>query len=217
MWLSVTITGYFYKEILLFLITQIHENYFPNSFYFIFTNLIEIFEIYIKLILFFANQTLILYTGYHLFFFISPALFIVEYAKCYNLAKFFVLVWLLFLVFFNYVFAPFTWAFFLSFLNFSSINLYFEARLNEFIIFYISLYHTCFFYCTVFLILFVILSYININSKFIKKFRKLYYSLFIIFSTIISPPDIFSQFFLSLFVIVLYELLLFVSLIKLSN
>lgn len=213
-WISTVFVSYFYKEILLFVIVQINENYYPTSFYFIFTNLIEIFNIYIKLIIFLTNQIFVLYFFYHLFYFISPALFKVEYKYFYLVVTRILLVWFFSIIFFNYVFIPLTWNFFLSFQNLISVNLYFEAKLNEFILFYISLYYLCISYGLVFMVLFFILNYINLNVGFIRKFRKLYYYLFILFSTIISPPDIFSQFFISLFIVTVYECLVFTSMLK---
>jgi len=213
-WFSTIFISYFYKEILLFITVQINEHYYPTSFYFIFTNLIEIFNTYIKLIVFLTNQIFSLYFLYHLFLFISPALFKLEYKYFYYLIKRIILVWFFSIIFFTYVFLPLTWSFFLSFQNFIVINLYFEAKLNEFLLFYISLYYLCIFYCMVFMFLFFILNYININSKFIKKLRKIYYYLFIFFSTLISPPDIFNQVFISLFIIVAYEFLIITLILK---
>ena len=133
----------------------------PTSFYFIYTNLVEIFNICIKLIVFLTNQILIL-----------------------------------------------------NFQYFTHINLYFEAKINEFIVFYLSLYNLCIFYCAAFLVLFLVLNWVNVNVKLIKKFRKLYYYLFILLSTVTSPPDVFSQFFMSLTFVITYEFLVFISLIK---
>jgi Sec-independent protein secretion pathway component TatC len=95
-----------------------------------------------------------------------------------------------------------------------SVSLHFEAKIDEFMLVYVSLYYLCIFYCAAFLVLLLVLSYINVNAKMIKKFRKLYYYLFIFLATVVSPPDIFSQFFISLIAIVLYEFLVFASMIK---
>jgi Sec-independent protein secretion pathway component TatC len=45
--------------------------------------------------------------------------------------------------------------------------------------------------------------------KLIKKFRKIYYLLFIIFATIITPPDIATQLLLCGCIIVIFEILIF--------
>jgi Sec-independent protein secretion pathway component TatC len=48
------------------------------SFYFIFTDVTEVFTVYMNLIFFLGNQILLLYFIYHFFIFFSPALFNVE-------------------------------------------------------------------------------------------------------------------------------------------
>ena len=77
-WLFTVLISYAYKEVLLCVILQVTENY-NSDFYFIFTNVTEIFSVYIKLIKFLGNQILFLYFFYHLFGFFSPALFKTEY------------------------------------------------------------------------------------------------------------------------------------------
>lgn len=213
-WMSSIFVMYFYKETLIYNITQINKNYCFTYFYFIYTNLVEIFNVYIKVIIFLANQIIILYFFYHLFFFFSPALYKLEYKSFYKIFRRVLLMWILFGLFFSYVFMPLTWFFFLSFQNFVSISLYFEAKINEFIIFYISLYYWCIFCCVVFIILFFVLNAVNKNVRFIKKFRKIYYYLFVILSTTISPPDVLSQFFISLVVVVIYEFSVFITMVK---
>ena len=56
----------------------------------------------------------------------------------------------------------------------------------------------------------------NISEKVgtIKTFRKLFYFLFIIFSTVTTPPDIISQIVMSVNLILVYELLIFLRYIK---
>ena len=48
---------------------------------------------------------------------------------------------------------------------------------------------------------------LNFSLKPIKKFRKLYYFIFVTLSTLISPPDIISQIGLSLSMLIVYEFL----------
>ena len=56
----------------------------------------------------------------------------------------------------------------------------------------------------------------NISEKVgtIKTFRKLFYFLFIIFSTVTTPPDIISQIVMSVNLILVYELLIFLRYLK---
>ena len=220
--ISTVLVCYFYKEILLFLVLQ--SNLFTiiktNSrlFYFIFTDVTEIFAVYMQLIIFFTVQIVILYLLYHFLVFLSPALYNLEYYYLSFIIKVFLGVWVFSIVLSNYILIPLTWNFFFSFqfLTVPSVNLHFEAKLNEYFNFYILLYSLCVFYCQIFTFFFFSFNYIYSNTKLIKKFRKLYYYFFVLFSTLISPPDIFSQIIISILTIFVYELLLFVYIFKFS-
>lgn len=213
-WLFTVLISYAYKEVLLCVILQVTENY-NSDFYFIFTNVTEIFSVYIKLITFLGNQILFLYLFYHLFGFFSPALFKTEYNFIDLVMKLILTMFLLSLLLFNYFFIPLTWNFFLSFQNFIYfVSLHFETKLDEYLIFYISLYYICVFYCQMFLGFFFALNYLNANVQSIKKFRKIYYYLFLIFSTFISPPDIISQICISFLLIFFYEFCVAIFILK---
>jgi sec-independent protein translocase protein TatC len=220
-WLSTILVSYFYKETLLFIIIQ------PNTFtsvnehlaffYFIFTDVTEVLSVYLKLITFLSFQIFFICTVYHSFVFLSPAFFQLEYLYCKFGIKIMGLVWLISAVLSTYFLTPLTWNFFLSFQDLTvtrSFNLHFEAKLNEYLYFYIAFYYVCGFYCQFFALLLLFLNYIDVNVKIIKKFRKLYYYSFIIFSTLISPPEILSQIFISLIAIFIYEFLLLLFLLK---
>ena len=112
--LLILLVSYLYKEIILFLVIQ------PNSFlinidskllYFIFTNVTEIFSVYIQLIKFLCLQISFLYLIYHCFTFLNLTMFQAEY---YYL-KFFLV---------NFILIPNYIEIFLSFQNtISSIKL----------------------------------------------------------------------------------------------
>ena len=141
-WFSTFLICYFYKEILLFLVVQ--PNILIHFFYFIFTDVTEIFTVYITLIFFLSFQVLIFYLLYHSFIFISPALFYVEYTYFFFVFKFISFIWLISIFLASYIVIPMTWKFFLSFQYLSitySFDFHFEAKLNEYVNFYISLYY----------------------------------------------------------------------------
>lgn len=220
-WFSTILVSYFYKETLLFIIIQ--PNTFANVndpltlFYFIFTDVTEVLSVYLKLITFLSFQIFFIYIVYHFFLFLSPALFQLEYLYCKFGIKIVGLMWLISAVLSTYFLIPLTWNFFLSFQDLTvshSFNLHFEAKLNEYLHFYVSFYYLCGFYCQFFSLILLFLNYIDVNTKVIKKFRKLYYYCFIILSTLISPPEILSQIFISLIAIFIYEFLLLVFLLK---
>jgi sec-independent protein translocase protein TatC len=218
-------TSYFYKEILLFLFVELYRNtcgaftdgYTNSSVYFIFTHITEVFYVFISIISFLTVQLLFFCFIYQGFIFLSPALSKKEYYSCSDFLRISLVVWLFSVFAANYALIPLTWKFFFSFQNLTSVNfifLHFEAKLEDYLNFYMSYYYICIFYFQFFTILFFILSYFNSDKKIIKKFRKLYYYVFVAFSTVISPPDVFSQILISLSVIFLYELLVFIFTFK---
>jgi sec-independent protein translocase protein TatC len=217
-WITVLISCYAYKETLLFLLVQ------PNmvissfaSFYFIFTDVTEVFTVYMNLIFFLGNQILLLYFIYHFFIFFSPALFNVEYIIIRNLFYFSFIIWLISIFIAKNLFIPLSWEFFSSFHTLFSLrfmDLHFEAKLGEYLNFCIFLYYLCIFYFELFAMLFYLFNVVYNNYIFLKKFRKLYYYVFLLFSTILSPPDIFSQILITIFSICIYECFVFCYIVR---
>jgi Sec-independent protein secretion pathway component TatC len=156
--------SYVYKEILLFLITQpdrlINKNASYSIFYFIFTDVTEILFIYIKLIIFLNLQVFILFIIYHCFVFFSPAMFKSEYEFLRIFLKVSLTIWVFSVLISNFFLVPITWNFFFSFQELISsklVNLHFEAKLIEYLEFYISIYYLCVIYFQVFTIFFFFL------------------------------------------------------------
>lgn len=223
--LSITIIfslliSYLYKETLLFLLVQPDRLTYKNgssSFYFIFTNVTEVLSVYLSLITFLSLQFFFIFFIYHCFIFLSPAMFKSEYYICFNLLRLGLVIWVISVLVSNFLLVPLSWDFFFSFQELFSakiVNLHFEAKLTEYLDFYILIYYLCVMYFQIFTILFFFLNYISNKVKIIQKFRKVYYYFFIVFSTLISPPDLVSQVFISLFLIFIYELLVFCIIIK---
>lgn len=213
------LVSYFYKEVLLFgvikpynVITQLEFDYF------IFTNVTDLFLIYLKLIYFVVTQLTQIIIMYQCFIFLSPTLFRHEYYFLLNFIKFFVTLWVLGLLLTSYVFIPYSWHFFLNFQSVVSnkfISLYFEPKIVEYFTFCLTFYNLCVFYCQLFaIIFFLIWFYSTDNIENIKKWRKFYYYIFIVFSTFITPPDIFSQIFIGFSFILFYELFVFCLILK---
>lgn len=220
-WLSVVLVCYIFKEILLFVITKQTISLklcFKELFYFIFTDVSEIFYVYMSLIFFVANQVLFLYLCYSLLVFMSSGLYRSEYS--YIVFSFTVSMFLfIFSVFlFNKFFFPFMWNFFLTFQRLDllkSTTFYFESKISEYSLFYISFYYICIFYFQILVILFVVFDFLKTKGvSLIKAFRKFFYYFFVVFSTLITPPDVFSQLALSLCLIFNYEILVFYFILK---
>jgi sec-independent protein translocase protein TatC len=217
-WFSVILIGYLYKETLLFLFIE-SEIFVNNEFkvdYFIFTDVLEVFSVYIELISFLSLQIVVLYILYHSFVFLSHGLFISEYYYLNYIVKTILIVWFLSVILSKYILIPTMWNFFFNFQKAGSINLHFEAKLSEYLNFYIQFYYIFIFYSQIFTLLLFFFNYINANSSLIKKFRKIYYYFFVLFSTFVSPPEIYSQICISLVLIFFYELFIYGFILKSS-
>ena len=217
-WSSTILVGYVFKEILLFILTK-QENCMKEGFYFIFTDVTEVFSVYVTLIFFIANQILVFHLCYHVIIFIALGLHKSEYSYLVFIFKTCSFLFFVSIIFFNKILFSFTWGFFLSFQHFVSLNsltLHFEAKLNEYLDFYIVFYYACIFYFQTFLFLILFFDYFKNKLAIIKRFRKFFYYFFIIFSTVITPPDVFSQVILSFSIIFSYEMLVFYFVLKKS-
>jgi sec-independent protein translocase protein TatC len=214
--LSSIIITYSYKETLLFLLLKPCKINL-DLLYFIFTDITEVFLVYMHLIYFISFQFSFFYLVCHCFIFLIAALSKKEYYFCTVFLKITLIVWFFSVILLNYFIIPLTWSFFSSFQDIISnkfMHLHFEAKLNEYLNFYTSLYYICAVYCQIFTVLFFILSYFDDSIKIVKKSRKLYYYFFVIFSTLITPPDVFSQIFISSGLILTYELFILNFMLK---
>lgn len=186
-------------------------------FYFIFTDVTEVFSVYIKLVFFVVNQVLVFYLLYHSLIFISPGLYKSEYSYLTFVFKVSISFFLLSAVIFNKFLFPFSWKFFLSFQEFILLNffvLHFEAKLVEYLDFYVTLYCICILYFQVFMFLVLFFDYVKRELKTIQSFRKVFYFFFVVFSTLATPPDVFSQLLLSSCLVLGYEVLMFYFIIR---
>nr|QXV92931.1 SecY-independent transporter protein [Nitzschia anatoliensis] len=216
-------TCYYYKETILFLLINTNNAFLSlnDQPYFIFTNVTEVFHVYFELVLFCSNQIALVILFYQLSMFLSLGLYQFEFTKLKFALQLFIITWLISSTLLFKIIIPFSWKFFLSFqetsLNTQLLSFFFEAKLNEYLEYLIKLYYLCLVSCQ-FLVV-IIVSLINLNDKLrrTKIFRKLFYLIFIVFSTIITPPDVFSQVFISSLLILVYELLTLLKKIKINK
>lgn len=215
--LSMFFIIYYYKSYLLSLILLTNNVFSMEiSDYFIFTSITEIFLVYLQLDFFFTTKIFYFIILYHVISFLSYGLYKIEYN--YFKFIFFVSIFLgLFSILFcNIILIPILLNFFLSFKNYSlqNINFYFEAKIIDYFQFYFNTQTSSFFgfQCCVFLILFS--NYLSNHIKFLKNFRKLLYLILLCFSTLVTPPDVFSQLFLFFNLLVGFEVLIFLNIFK---
>jgi sec-independent protein translocase protein TatC len=206
-WVFTIICCYSYKETLLYLVININK---LNKYllYFISTNITEIFITYLKISYFFSNQIIIFYIFYHIFIFLSPAFYLSEYKKIKNILFIITIFYCLSLLFFYYLLLPLSLNFFLKFqtLNNQVIKIYFEGKIIEYLNFYIYMYFICIMFFQSFVYIYIYL--INKNIIDFVKFRKSSYFIFYFFSTLLTPPDLFSQLIMGLIFVILLEILL---------
>ena len=91
---------------------------------------------------------------------------------------------------------------------------FFEAKLSEYLEYYINLYYLCLLNSQFFVVVILLINYLSKDLRNVYKSRKFFYYIFVIFSTITTPPDVLSQIAVSCSLILLYETFLFVKIIK---
>lgn len=217
-WISTFCICYSYKEILLFLfIKPSLKLYTFKNLYFITTNITEIFNTYINLASFISNQIFLFYVLYNIINFFISGLYKFEKNNLKQTIYIFLFFWILSCISLYYLIFPFSWNFFLNFqqnLYHHHLQLHFEAKLSEYLNFFFILFKLSNLNSQILTLLFIYINNINNNLIIIKKYKKIIYFFIFITATIITPPDIFSQLFLGIFILFFYEIIIFLILIK---
>lgn len=152
---STLLISYYYKNVLLFLVTQMHID--QEGLYFIFTNIVELFYCYLRIVFFFSGQISFWYLFYHILVFFSFALYIEEFKTINFFFRIITFCWVFSIFVSTYILIPYSWSFFSSFKD--SQEFYFEARVSEYLDFFINVQLLSLIYCQLFLLL---LSMLNI-------------------------------------------------------
>lgn len=215
--ISLFITGYYYKTFLLIMVI-ISNTSLSNDIlnYFIFTSLTEMFTIYIMLSFSLTSQIVYFIVLYQVICFLAPGLFKREYLFFRKIFFASVLLGLLSFYFFYNQLVPIVFKFFLSFQDYSiqTINFHFEAKIYEYLMFYKDLYLSCFFIFQNCIFLILLAGFTSNNLRVLKNIRKFIYIVFLVFSTLLTPPDVFSQIFLFLSLLIGFEILIFINVFK---
>lgn len=208
-WINFILASYVFKEVLLYVFTtNVYES---GVFYFIFTDISEVFTVYVSLIFFLGNQVLSLYFCYHLLLFLLPSLTKAESSLITFIFLACIFLFFLAVMVFNTFLFPASWHFFLSFQTFGvlkSFTLHFEAKILEYISFYTTFYSFWVLSLQVFVFPVLFFKYIN-EVGIYKNFRKFLYYSCVVFSTIATPPDVFSQIVLTLGAIFFCEIFVY--------
>ena len=119
------------------------------------------------------------------------------------------------LIFLYNIILPTSWNFFFNFQDIifnNQLNLYFEAKLSEYLNFFINLNKLTTIVSQIFTIVFIYINNTQNYLKFKKKKKKFIFFFLFLITTLITPPDIFSQLFLGSFINIIYEIFILVSL-----
>jgi len=219
-WVITVIFTYLNKEILLFLSIKPNLSYFTQTaFYFIATNVTDIFSVYLSFTYLISFQLTFIYIFWHIKTFLAPALYKTEREKITFFFRLSFFLWLLSLLILNKVILPFCWKFFISFQNTSthSVNIFFEIRITEYLSLYTLTYYITIFVGQSFLLIFLLLSILKKKLLFIRNTRKIFYLIFFVIATLITPPDIISQLMLGSVFILIYEVVIVIIVIKSFN
>ena len=216
-WEGLIIVSYCYKETILFLLVKPNFSLFENlPFYFITTNVTDMFYVYFKLSYFISFQLTFFYILYHLLVFLSPGLYNKECTIFKIFIIFIINYWLVISYFFNKYIFPAIWNFFINYQQANSkiIKIYFESQFIDYVQIYCLNFYIIFSFSQLFVFLLVYLNEVKTHISFIKKFRKFFYTFFLLQSTFLTPPDIFSQVFISICLILIYEFLIITIILK---
>jgi len=149
---------------------------------------------------------------YHAYTFLVPAFFRTEFFRLKMFLKLLTIIYFVSFFFYYYILLPTTINFFIKFQKLT-IYLHFEAKIIEYLDFFILIYYGCLFYLQFTAFFFLIINYF-ITLKLIKKFRKFFYYLFLILTTLICPPEILMQINVNIFIITFYEFIILFFLLK---
>ena len=142
-WITVLLTAYLNKEIVLFLcVLPTLPLFLDDSFYFIATNITDIFSTYLTLSYLIAFQLTIFFLFYQVLTFLSPALYPLEKDTFKKILYLSFVFWLVSVQMLTSLVLPLTWSFFLSFQDTSKdvLNIFLETRINEYLTLYIFIY-----------------------------------------------------------------------------
>jgi len=219
-WATIVLTAYLNKEVVLFLCVLPTLPLFLNSsFYFIATNITDIFSTYLTLSYLTAFQLTTFFLFYQMLAFLSPALYSLEKITLKRILYLSFVFWLISVQILTSLALPLTWSFFLSFQDTSKnvLNIFLETRINEYLTLYIYIYWIVVLIGQSFLGGFFALNFFNKKLKFIKNSRKPIYFFFFIFATLLTPPDVVSQLLLVFCFGVVYELMIIIIILKIMN
>jgi len=209
---NLVICFYFLRELLFIFIWPLSIVSNKIYQYFIFTQMMDVFFVYLKIILFVTLILVLPIFLIQLWYFFVPGLYEYEKTILYFIFLTFILFSSFILLLVYFFFIPIIWYFFVNF-ELTSINspfgVYYEARLFDYINFFIKIcsIFICFFQLPLIIFLISFFKFISIENLTI--YRHFFIIFFFIIAALISPPDILSQVFFGFCFFILYEISIF--------
>lgn len=212
LFISIYFIIYLYNQQILYLSTQ-SLIFVTNSNYFIFTNLTELF-----LLKFIISSSICLYIMFYIFIlqfwvFLIPGVKKIQNYKMLKWGLIYMILNILFnLIFYKYIIPGF-WEFLIKFkINSIYISISFEPKVYNHVILLFKLI-MIFNICVNYLYLLIVLILSKIQKKTFIKYKKLLYFKILIVIFFFIPSDIFSQSFIILIILVIFESLIFFKII----
>jgi sec-independent protein translocase protein TatC len=193
-WFYLIIVCYYYKKILFFLLLNKLILKKKLEVYFVYTNVTELFFIYLKLINFFTLQVIFWFFCYHFLIFMTPALYKKEFFNCKKLICILIINWQVNFIFTIVFIFPVTWGFFENFQKLFITNLiHLEIKINEYFQFFTETYFLLQFYIMFITIIIYLFKNFYYNKIYTKRYRKFNYFLFLTIFSLVNPIDITNQ------------------------
>lgn len=211
--LLTVLIAYLFKDILFILLTfpLINNSNTLNSF--IYTHPAELLTIHLLLMVLIAFIFQIPYFFWHFVDFIKTSLIQKEYKNLTKVLLLCVFSLILFNFFFFFIIFPKFWFFFYNF-NFSfnnpqTLNFFLELRVQEYFDFVLTFIYSVNLFILIFFLLFIIFLFLGFEK--LLYWKKLFLFINIVFATLLSPPDVYSQ------LSILFVLTLFLEIIVFCN
>lgn len=198
--------NFMYKNILLFLHLKFIINNEYIKFYLIYTNILEILNLYIEIVYTTANNISVYFLIYNMIIFFNSGLYKKEYKTIKLKLCILFTITIIVTLFICIILFPIIWKILKYFQEIFTINfMYFETKISEYYKTFINFY--MFIKCCLFIFILSLLILKNYLYKHILiKLRKIYLFLIIILTLTIN--EIWIQLILYLFFIFYYELVL---------
>lgn len=211
--LLTVLIAYLFKDILFILLTfpLINNSNTLNSF--IYTHPAELLTIHLLLMVLIAFIFQIPYFFWHFVDFIKTSLIQKEYKNLTKVLLLCVFSLILFNFFFFFIIFPKFWFFFFNF-NFSfnnpqTLNFFLELRVQEYFDFVLTFIYSVNLFILIFFLLFIFFLFLGFEK--LLYWKKLFLFINIVFATLLSPPDVYSQ------LSILFVLTLFLEIIVFCN